>query len=559
MTDAPWVEGLTVGQALRELARRHGDAEALVLPQHDFRATYAELDARVDEAARGLLALGAEVGDHVAVWSTNRPEWVLLQLAAARVGAVLVTVNPAFHEEELRYVLKQSRAKFLFLTDTFKRTDYFATTLAALPEAAGSAPGELEAEAAPGLRWLVAFPDEHPDCMLGWNAMLERGRTVMPERLAERERELRPDQPINLQYTSGTTGFPKGALLSHRNLLLNAYYLGQRQGFGPDDTVCSPVPLYHCFGCVIGVLGSLVWGATLAIPAEYFDPLATLECMEKERATAIYGVPTMFIALLEHPTCPGRDLGSLRTGVMAGAPCPVELMRRVMDDLGARELTIAYGLTESSPGATQTRTDDSLERRVETVGAPLPGVEVAILDPETGQACATGQQGEVCIRGHNVMLGYYDMPEATAAAIDPAGWLHSGDLGVQDAAGYVRITGRIKDMVIRGGENLYPREIEEVLYRHPAIEEAEVVGVPDERFGEELCACVKLHQGTTADAAELRAHCAEHLAHFKVPRYVMFVDSFPTTVTGKVQKFVLRDLAAERLAAGAGIDDARAS
>jgi len=543
-----WLEGLTIGQTLRQVAERLPDHEALVVPQYDFRVTFAEYDAAVDEAARGLLSLGIQKGDHVAIWSTNRPEWVLLQLAAARIGAVLVTVNPAFQEDELRYVLEQSDSVALFLHDRFKSSDYFARANAVLPELAGSEPGQLEAAAAPRLRWVVSLPEEHPAGMISWRALIERGRDERWQAALEaREQELDPSDPINLQYTSGTTGFPKGATLSHRNLLFNGWYVGECQKLGETDRVCSPVPLYHCFGCVIGVLASLVHGSTLLVPWEYFDARATLDTMEQERATALYGVPTMFIAVLEEPSFDGRDLSALRTGVMAGAPCPVELMKKVIGEMGAEEITIGYGLTESSPVATQTRTDDPIELRVTTVGAPVPGVSVQVLDPETGAHCADGEQGEICVRGHNVMIGYYRMPEATAAAIDAAGWLHTGDLGVRDPNGYFRITGRIKDMIIRGGENIYPREIEEVLYRHPAVEEAEVVGIPDDRFGEEVCAFVKLHDGDELDEAAIRQHCKDQLAYFKVPRHILFVDAFPTTVTGKVQKFRLRDIAVQML------------
>jgi fatty-acyl-CoA synthase len=543
-----WLEGLTIGEALRRVAAKFPDQEALVMPQYGFRVTYAEYDALVDEAARGLLALGIEKGDHVAVWSTNRPEWALLQLAAARAGAVLVTVNPAFRTEELEYVLKQSDSRALFLTDRFKSSDYFERTNAVLPELATSEPCHLSAAAAPGLRCVVSLPDEHPAGMISWKRMIELGRDPRwADALAMRERELSPEEPINLQYTSGTTGFPKGAMLSHRNLLLNAWFVGENQRLTEHDRVCSPVPLYHCFGCVIGVLGSMVRGAALLVPSEYFDPAATLQTVEKERATALYGVPTMFIAVLEQPGFAERDLSALRTGVMAGAPCPVELMKKVINDMGAEQINIGYGLTEASPLATQTQPDDPIDLRVTTIGLPIPGVDVQVLDPETGERCADGEQGEICIRGHNVMLGYYNMPEATSAAIDSAGFLHSGDLGVRDPNGYFRITGRIKDMIIRGGENIYPREIEEALYRHPAVEEAEVVGIPDDRFGEEVCAFVKLHEGYPADEAEMRAHCKECLAYFKVPRHFLFVDAFPTTVTGKVQKFKLRDLAVQML------------
>ncbi|HJO03375.1 MAG TPA: AMP-binding protein, partial [Acidobacteriota bacterium] len=428
-----------------------------------------------------------------------------------------------------------------------KSTDYFATAMAAVPALSRAAPGQLSDSLATDLRWVVAFPDAHPECMLGWNAMVGLGADVAADALRRCEQALDPSDPINLQYTSGTTGFPKGALLSHRNLLYNGWYVGAAQSFTAADRICSPVPLYHCFGCVIGVVGAITHGATLLVPAEYFDPVKTLDCMESERATAIYGVPTMFIAELEHPSYSNRDLSSLRTGVMAGAPCPVELMRRVLDDMGASEMTIAYGLTETSPVATQTLPDDAIEKRVETVGIPFPGVEVRVVDPASGEPCVDGVAGEICIRGHNVMLGYYNMPEATAETIDSAGWLHSGDLGMRDPDGYLRITGRIKDMLIRGGENIYPREVEEVLYQHPSVEQAEVIGVPDERLGEEVCAWVKPLAGTAASADELRDFCKTKLAYCKVPRYVIFTDDFPTTVSGKVQKFKLRELASDRL------------
>ena len=543
----PWVDGLTIGAMLRAVAERAPEQPGMIFPSHSYRVTYGELDRRVDEVARGLLALDIAHGDRVAVWSTNRPEWVLLQLGAARIGAVLVTVNPAFHEEELLYVLQQSGSKALFLTDRFKSTDYFATAMAAVPALSRAAPGQLSDSLATDLRWVVAFPDAHPECMLGWNAMVGLGADVAADALRRCEQALDPSDPINLQYTSGTTGFPKGALLSHRNLLYNGWYVGAAQSFTAADRICSPVPLYHCFGCVIGVVGAITHGATLLVPAEYLDPVKTLDCMESERATAIYGVPTMFIAELEHPSYSNRDLSSLRTGVMAGAPCPVELMRRVLDDMGASEMTIAYGLTETSPVATQTLPDDAIEKRVETVGIPFPGVEVRVVDPASGEPCVDGVAGEICIRGHNVMLGYYNMPEATAETIDSAGWLHSGDLGMRDPDGYLRITGRIKDMLIRGGENIYPREVEEVLYQHPSVEQAEVIGVPDERLGEEVCAWVKPLAGTAASADELRDFCKTKLAYCKVPRYVIFTDDFPTTVSGKVQKFKLRELASDRL------------
>ena len=545
--EQPWVEGLTIGQALRQQATTLPDHEALVFPQRSFRATYADYDGMVDDVARGLLAMGIERGDHVAVWATNWPEWVLLHLGTARVGAVLVTINPACRSHELAYALKQSDSKALFLIDRFKDSDYFALVGQVCPELAASLPSELAAEQLPALRWVVSIPDHPVAGMASWHEVLEAGESVAHDRLTEREAGLEPDQPINLQYTSGTTGFPKGVLLSHRNLLLNAWSVGACQRLTPEDRVCVPVPFYHCFGCVIGTLCSMVHGTAMLVPAEYFDPVATLDCIEQGRATSVYGVPTMFIAQLEHPSFEGRDLSSLRTGIMAGSPCPIEVMNRVIDEMGAAEITIAYGLTEASPAITQTLTDDPVELRVSTVGQVIPGVEARIVDPESGEPVADGLQGELCARGHNVMVGYYQMPEATAEAIDDEGWLHTGDLAVRDANGYFRITGRIKDMIIRGGENIYPREIEEFLYANPKVEDVQVVGVPDAKFGEEVCAWIKLRHGETADAEEIREFCKERLAYFKVPRYIEFVEEFPMTVTGKVQKFKMRDHTVEHL------------
>jgi len=539
----PWVEGLTIGRALRHTARRFPDGEALVFSQAGQRATWAEYDRRVDEVALGLLAVGIEAGDHVAIWSTNHPEWVLLHLATARIGAVLVTVNPAYRSHELAHALLQSDSRALFLIDRFKSSDYFEMITEAVPELAHSAPDELRSDDFPELRRVVSLVDRPGPGMIAWNDMLERGRRVDRGVLERRAAELDPGDPINLQYTSGTTGFPKGVLLSHRNLLLNATRVGHCQRLTEDDRVCVPVPFYHCFGCVIGTLCCMVHGATMLVPAEYFDAEATLDCLEAESATAVYGVPTMFIALLEDETFPGRELGALRTGVMAGSPCPVEVMNRVREQLGADEITIAYGLTEASPAVTQTLTDDPVELRVSTVGRPIPGVEVKVADPHTGEELPDGEAGELCCRGHNVMIGYYEMPDATAEAIDADGWLHSGDLAVRRPDGYLRITGRLKDMIIRGGENIYPREIEEFLYGHPDIEDVQVVGVPDPRLGEEVCAFVRPRRGTSLTPEEIRDFCRDRLAHFKVPRYVELVEEFPMTVTGKVQKFKLREAA----------------
>ncbi len=509
--------------------------------------TYESLDGLVDGAAAGLLALGIEPGDHVAVWATNWPEWVILQLAAARIGAVLVTVNPAYRVEELAYALRQSNAKALFLIQRFKSSDYFSMLGQVVPELADTLPGSLSSPAAPDLRWVVAIDREPGPGMIAWSEMIRRGTEIERTALDAVESGLDPGDSVILQYTSGTTGAPKGVLLSHRNLLLNAFYVGVCQRLSSADRICVPVPFYHCFGAVIGTLGSLVHGSAILVPGEYFEAQATLDCMEAERATVIYGVPTMFIAMLEHPSFPGRDLQSLRTGIMAGAPCPVELMKRVIRDMGARQMTIAYGLTEASPVITQTLLDDPVDRRVGTVGKPIPGIEVKVVDPETGRDLPDGEQGELCDRGHNVMLGYYADPGATAEAVDGDGWLHTGDLAVREPSGYVRITGRIKDMIIRGGENVYPREIEEVLHAHPDVENVQVVGVPDALLGEEVCAWVKAREGAEITDAQVRAFLRDRLAHFKVPRYIMFVETFPLTVTGKVQKYRIRELAAREL------------
>ena len=538
----PWVDGLTMPQVLRETARRYPDHDALVFPALGLRVSYREFSARVDLAARGLAALGIKHGEHVAIWATNVPEWVVLQFATARLGAVLVNINPAYRPFELKYVLNQSDSVALLLVAQFKSSDYFAMLAEVCPELTRCEPGQLESKDFPKLRWVVALEDHAPPGGITWKQLLERAEATPPARLDDFDRQLKPEQPINIQYTSGTTGFPKAATLSHRNLLLNGYYAGMCQALSADDRVCIPVPFYHCFGCVLGTISSVVHGSAMVIPAESFNAEATLDAIEKERATSLYGVPTMFIAQLQDPTLEGRDLTSLRTGIMAGSPCPIEVMRQVIDRLGAREVTIGYGLTEASPLITQSRNTDPLEIRVETVGRALPGVEVKIVDPATGRTLTDNEQGELCARGHGIMLGYYMNAEATAAAIDAEGWLHSGDLSVRLPNGYFRITGRIKDMVIRGGENIYPAEIEEFLFQHPSVEQAAVVGVPDTKYGEELCAWVKLKAGCGCTPDELREFCRVSLARYKVPRYVKFVEAFPQTVTGKIQKFKIREL-----------------
>ena len=543
----PWVDGLTIGQALRETARSHPHRDAFVFCNPAARMTWAEFDAEVDVVARSLLGLGFEPGDHFGVWATNVPEWVLLQFATARIGVVQVNINPAYRTSELEYAVHQSDLRGLALIDTFKSSSFFDILNEACPELAASELGRLQSEKFPKLQWIVSLRGSPPAGALSWTELRARADDVPSERLDEIAARLTPSDAVNIQYTSGTTGFPKGATLSHRNLLLNAFYTGECQRLEPADRICVPVPLYHCFGCVLGTLCCVVHGSAMVFPSESFQAGATLAACEQERCTAIYGVPTMFIAQFEHENYAATDLSSLRTGIMAGSPCPIELMKRVTQEMGASEITIGYGQTEASPIITQTRTDDPIELRVGTVGRTIPGFEAKIVDVESGKELADGQQGELCGRGHGVMIGYYNMPDKTAAAIDADGWLHTGDLALREPNGYFRITGRLKDLIIRGGENIYPREIEERLYQHPSVGDVQVVGIPDRRFGEEVLAWVRFKSGRTATEDELRDFCRAALAHFKVPRHWKFVDSFPTTVTGKIQKFKIREQAIEEL------------
>jgi fatty-acyl-CoA synthase len=541
VSPAPWVDGLTIPQVLKQTVEQHGHRDALVFPQLGLRMSYREFSDRIDQTARGLLALGIQPGQHVAIWATNVPEWVITQFATARIGAVLVTINPAYRPFELKYVLEQSDAVALVLVPRFKTSDYYAMLNEACPELADSPLGELASPHFPKLKWVVAIDQTAPAGAITFDDLECRGDAISQSQLDHVTAQLRFDQPINIQYTSGTTGFPKAATLSHRNLLMNVFYSGQCLQLSAEDRMCIPVPFYHCFGCVLGTMMAVVYGAAMVVPAESFHPTQTLDAIERERCTSLYGVPTMFIAELQDSTFAGRDLASLRTGIMAGSPCPIEVMKQVVDRMGCREITIGYGQTEASPIITQTRFDDPLHLRVETVGQPLPDVKVKLVDPQTGEELCDHQQGELCAYGHVVMLGYYGNPAATAAAIDSDGWLHTGDLAIRLPNGYYKITGRIKDMVIRGGENIYPREIEEFLFTHPAVEQAAVVGVPDPKYGEELCAWIKLKSGTSATCDEIRAFCKENLAHFKVPKYVTFVEAFPQTVTGKIQKFKIRE------------------
>ena len=544
----------TIGDVLDRQAERFADRDALVNAETGERYTYAEFRDEAERVARGLMALGIQRGHHVGIWATNYSEWALTQFATAKIGAVMVNVNPAYRTHELAYVLEQSEANAMILIGRFRNSDYVAMLNEVVPELKDANPGELRSPRFPYLRNVICIPPhsdgpdaETPPGMWAWDEMASKHSEVSPAQLAARQAECRPGDPVNIQYTSGTTGNPKGAMLTHHNLVSNGLYVGDAIELTENDRLCVPVPFYHCFGCVMGNLGCITHGAAIIIPSEHFDPLKTLQALERERCTALYGVPTMFIAQLSHPDFDNFDVSSLRTGIMAGSPCPIEVMRQVIDRMGAGQMTIAYGQTEASPVITQTLTTDSIERRVSTVGKALPGVEARIVDPETGQEVGPEVQGELQTRSSMVMQGYYNMPEATAAAIDGEGWLHTGDLATVDEHGYYKITGRLKDMIIRGGENVYPREIEEFLYTHPKISDVQVIGVPDERFGEEVMAWVMLKPGESADAEEIREFCRGRIAHFKIPRYVKVTEEFPMTVTGKIQKFRMREMAVEEL------------
>ena len=525
-TDVPLLEE-TIGERLRTTVTRFGDREALVDRGHGRRATWAELWDDVGRAARGLLARGVEKGDRVGIWAPNRHEWVVVQFATARIGAILVNVNPAYKAAELEYALTRSGVSTLVLSRGFRETDYVSML-------AGVRPG------CPDLRRVIVLEYE-------WQALLADGDRVDAAALAAVEATLSPEEPINIQYTSGTTGFPKGATLSHRNILNNAWFAAVQLRYTERDRVCIPVPFYHCFGMVLGTLACTACGATIVVPGESFEPADVLEAVQAEQCTSLYGVPTMFIAELESPRFDEYDLSSLRTGIMAGAPCPVETMNAVRSRMHMAEVTIGCGMTETSPLATQTAPDDPVEKRVTTVGRPHPHVEVKIVDPATGETVPRGAVGEQCMRGYNVMLGYWGDDEATREAIDDDGWIHSGDLATMDDDGYVDIVGRIKDMIIRGGENIYPREVEEFLIALPEVAEAYVVGVPSERYGEEVMAWVRPAEGAAPTAESLEAACRGRISTVKIPRHWRFVDEFPMTVTGKVQKFRLREQAAAAL------------
>ena len=546
--------GVTIPEQFAAIAARFPGGAAVVSMHQQRRLSYAELSAQVDRLARGLLGSGFGKGDRIGVWSTNNIEWLLLQLATARIGAILVNINPAYRPRELAYALQRSEVQGLFIIPAFRSSNYVDMLLELLPELAQGGPDALEHKELPLLRRVVIYDPADPDHtarpqpgFMIWPELLASGDAVSADALDAATALLDPDDAINIQYTSGTTGFPKAVVLSHHNILNNAWFSAQAMHFTEQDRLCVPVPFYHCFGMVLANLLCLSVGACNVIPCEHFDPLAVLQAIEREHCTAVHGVPTMFIALLEHPRFREFDLSSMRTGIMAGAPCPPALMQRVMEDLHCPEILIGYGETEASPLTHLTTRDDNLQRRTETVGRNLPHQEVKVVDLESGRTVAFGGVGEICFRGHHIMQGYYGDPEATAKAIDEHGWLHSGDLGSMDSDGYVRITGRLKEMIIRGGENIYPREIEDFIFTHPKVAEVAVFGIPSEFYGEQVMAWIQLHPGEQATDEEIRAFCKDKLAHFKIPEYIWFVDEFPMTVTGKLQKFRMREMAIERL------------
>ena len=520
--------GETIGDNLRGTVERNKTREALVVRSQGVRWTYAELYERVLTAARGLMARGVKKGDRVGIWSPNRSEWVVVQYATATIGAVLVNLNPAYKTSEIEYALRQSGVSVLLLARMFRQSNFAAMVDEVKPKL-------------PDLREVIVFED------LAWKTLLEDAAKVSEADLHARAAQCQADDAINIQYTSGTTGFPKGATLSHHNILNNGFFVGEGIKLTAQDRLCIPVPFYHCFGMVMGNLGCTSHGATMVIPGEAFDPLAVLETVQAEKCTALYGVPTMFIGVLDHPRFADFDLSTLRTGIMAGSPCPVEVMKRVQSTMHMREVTICYGMTETSPVSTQSATDDPVDKRVSTVGRIHPHVEVKIIEAESGATVPRGTTGELCTRGYSVMLGYWQNEAATRNAIDAARWMHTGDLATMDEEGYVNIVGRIKDLIIRGGENVYPREVEEFLYTHPDVSDVQVIGVPSAKYGEEVMAWVKLKQGAQATSATLEAHCRGRISTFKIPRYWKFVEGFPMTVTGKIQKFKMREMAVEEL------------
>jgi fatty-acyl-CoA synthase len=537
---------ITIGDLLDEMADRYPDHDGVLYTDRPFRKTYSEFRDLCNKVAKGLMSMGIKKGDHVAIWATNYPEWLLAQFATAKMGAVLVTVNTNYKIVEGEYLLRQSDSNTLILIDGFKDCNYVEIINQLCPELKDSAPGRLNSKALPYLKNVIYIGDQKHPGMYNWEDLYELAGQISDGELKARQASLEIHDVINMQYTSGTTGFPKGVMLTHYNLVNNGKCIGDCMNFTYEDKLCIPVPLFHCFGCVLAVLACVTHGSTM-VPIDYFQPLKVLQAVQDENCTAVHGVPTMFIAMLEHPEFPKFKFSKLRTGIMAGSPCPVKVMKQVVDVMGAKEITIAYGQTEASPVCMQTRVDDSIELRVSTVGKVLPFVEGRVVDPATNQEVARGVSGEFVARGYNVMKGYYKMEEATAQTIDPDGWLHTGDLATMDENGYFKITGRIKDMIIRGGENIYPKEIEEFLYTHPAVKDVQVIGIPSRQYGEEIMACVILKQGMTVSVDEIKEFVKSHMARHKTPRYVKFIDAFPMTASGKIQKYKLREAAIEEL------------
>ena len=544
--------GQTLGANFDSAAERWGNREAVVVRHQNLRWSYNDLKMRVDAFAAGLLSLGLEPGDRIGIWSQNNSEWVVTQYATAKIGLILVNINPAYRVLELEYAINKVGCRALILSEKFKSSNYIEMLKELAPSLTKSRPGNLDSDRLVTLSHVIQIGGKITSGCFDFSEVVEMASDEYNERVEQLASKLQFDDPINIQFTSGTTGSPKGATLTHFNSLNNGFSTGEVLKFGPEDRLCVPVPLYHCFGMVLSNIAALTHGACVIYPDEAFDPLKVLQTIEAERCTALHGVPTMFIAQLEHPRFREFDLSSLRTGIMAGSPCPIEIMRRVVEEMHCEELTIAYGMTETSPTITQTRTEDAIERRVSTVGTVFPNVEVKIID-EGGQIVSVGDTGELLARGYSVMRGYWADPERTAESIDSAGWMHTGDLATMDGDGYVNIVGRVKDMVIRGGENIYPREIEEFLHRNPKIADVQVFGIPDAKYGEELCAWIILKAGERANADEIRESCRGQISHFKIPRYIQFVASFPMTVTGKVQKYSMRDSMTEKL--GLSSDD----
>ena len=541
VSDKPLL-GITIGDMLDQTVAKYPNNEALIVKHQQIRYTYQQFQEKVNECARAFLAIGIKKGDRVGMWAPNCAEWTIVQFATSKIGAIQVNINPSYRLHELEYALNQSSCCAIVTTTSFKTSNYVEMLYELAPELKNSQPGQLEAAKVPELKTVIRLHSDASEGMWSWEDLTGKASKVNPDELAAIQKTLSADEPINIQYTSGTTGYPKGATLSHHNILNNGYLVAEIMKFTAEDRLIIPVPLYHCFGMVMGNLGCISHGATMIYPSDGFEPEAVLRTVEEEKATALFGVPTMFIAELEHPDFEKYDLSTLRTGIMAGSPCPVEVMKKVNTLMNMHEVEIAYGMTETSPVSTQTRHDAPLEKRVSTVGRVLPHTEIKVIHPETGQTVPRGEKGELCTRGYCVMLGYWNDPEKTAAAIDAARWMHTGDLAIMDDEGYLNIVGRIKDMVIRGGENVYPREIEEFLYQHPAISDVQVIGVPDERFGEEIMAWVKLKEGATCTSEDIKAFCQGKIAHFKIPRYIKFTDGFPMTVTGKIRKVEMREV-----------------